>query len=615
LIYFGSRNISYIATHDILRHLKRRRKKMNKQQIVTIVFLMMLSICAFTTIQARACETNGTYSASISPTTTDTSLTHISYTITFTDTGSSNMGSGTITIPSGYSAVSLTSVTASGGQTWTESISSSTISFSASSSSGKITTDQTVKVVLTATNPASAGSYTWKTAAYSEIGQSGTAFTADPVTVTVNNAPTVSLSPSLWTMEPNQQETFTATASSGSGTYASYQWYVDGSAQSGQTASTFEFVPVSEGSYTITATVTDSLGATSAPSSAATVTVNQLTIKVTQTANGLITPGTSNVNYGDTPTFNITPAYGYYISSITADDLAVPVTSPTGQAYQFSPISASGSLTATFAINTYNLIVNVGVDGSSNIASQTVNWGSVENFAFTPNTGYSVSDVIVNGTNDKGAVNSLSLTITGDSTVSVSFSINTYTITVNEGANGVIAPGTSTVNYGATPSFTITPNAGYYIASITANGSAVTVTSSSGQTYQFSAVSANDSITATFALSSNTQTSTSTPTPSPTPTPTAAAPQTQTITPTPIPTVKPTPTPTAKPTPTHTPTPVPTRDPTATPHTSPSPTPLYVVLIAIISFAAIIILLLLTLVVRRLKRKVNQALPNPQAPL
>lgn len=586
---------------------------MHKTQILTILFLIILSICTLTSLQGNACSNEYTYSSTISPASTDAGLNQVSYIITFTDTGISSMGSGTITIPAGYTSVSMISETASGGQTWTGSISSSTISFSASSSSGEITTSQTVKVVLTATNPASAGSYTWKTAAYSGISQSGTAFTADPVTVTVNDAPTVSLSPSLWTMETNQQETFTATASSGSGTYASYQWYVDGTAQSGQTASTFSFGPASEGSYSITATVTDSLGATSAPSSAATVTVNQLTITVTQTANGLITPGTSNVNNGDTPTFNITPAHGYYISTITADGSAVPITSPSGQAYQFSPVSANGSLTATFAINTYNLIVNVGVGGSSNIASQAVNSGSVENFAFTPNTGYSVSDVIVNGTIDKEAVSTLSLTINGDTTVSVSFALNTYTITVNQGANGVIAPGTSTVNYGATPSFTITPNAGYYIASITANGSAVTVTSSSGQTYQFSPVSANDLITATFASSSNTQTST--PTPTPTPTPAAAAPQTQTITPTPTPTVKPTPTPTVKPTPTHTPTPAPTQVPTATPHTTPRPTPLYVVLIAVITFAAIIILLLLMLAVRRSKQKINKALPNPQTPL
>jgi hypothetical protein len=76
----------------------------------------------------------------------------------------------------------------------------------------------------------------------------------------------------------------------------------------------------------------------------------------------------------------------------------------------------------------------------------------------------------------------------------------TYQITVAQSAHGTIVPGTTTVDLGATPSFTITPDAGYHIASITANGEAVTVTSPSGQSYQFSAVSANGSLTATFAI-------------------------------------------------------------------------------------------------------------------
>jgi hypothetical protein len=76
----------------------------------------------------------------------------------------------------------------------------------------------------------------------------------------------------------------------------------------------------------------------------------------------------------------------------------------------------------------------------------------------------------------------------------------TYQITVTQTAHGTIVPGTTTVNFGATPSFTITPDAGYHIASITANGAAVTVTNPSGQTYQFSAVSANGSLTAIFAI-------------------------------------------------------------------------------------------------------------------
>ena len=312
---------------------------MHKTQILTILFLIMLSICTLTSLQANACSNEYTYSSTISPASTDAGLNQVSYIITFTDTGISSMGSGTITIPAGYTSVSMISETASGGQTWTGSITSTTMSFSATSSSGKITTGQTVKVAFTATNPSSAGSYTWKTSSYSNIGQGGTTFAADPATVTVNSAPTVSLSPSTWTMSMGQSKIFTATASGGTGTYTNYQWYANGVLAQSGTTSTITFTPESAGAYSISVTVTDSLGATSTASSASAVTVNQLEVAVTQTENGQITPGTSPVNYGDSPTFTITPDLGYNIASITANGVPVPVTSPDGQTYQFNSVS------------------------------------------------------------------------------------------------------------------------------------------------------------------------------------------------------------------------------------------------------------------------------------
>ncbi len=97
---------------------------------------------------------------------------------------------------------------------------------------------------------------------------------SNTVTITVNASPTVSVSPSSWTMVAGQSKMFSASASGGSGTYLSYQWYVNGVAQYGQTASTYSFAPVSSGSYLVTVTVTDSSGAVSAPSSPAVVTVS-----------------------------------------------------------------------------------------------------------------------------------------------------------------------------------------------------------------------------------------------------------------------------------------------------------------------------------------------------
>ncbi len=106
---------------------------------------------------------------------------------------------------------------------------------------------------------------------------SGASVTSNAVTITVNAAaalPSVSVSPSSWTMVAGQSKIFSASASGGSGTYVSYQWYVNGVAQYGQTASTYTLMPIASGVYSITVTVTDSSSTTSPQSSAATVTVS-----------------------------------------------------------------------------------------------------------------------------------------------------------------------------------------------------------------------------------------------------------------------------------------------------------------------------------------------------
>jgi hypothetical protein len=340
----------------------------------------------------------------------------------------------------------------------------------------------------------------------------GAAVNSTAVSVAVNVAPTVSIAPvGPVTLDAGQAQTFTASASGGTGTLT-YQWYLNGSPV-GVDSNTYIFSG-SAGSYSVTCTVTDSAFVpASAASNAVSVTVNQLTITVTQGANGVIAPGTITVNYGGSQTFTITPNTGYYIASLSVD--GSPVTA--ASSYTFSNIQASHTITATFAINT-------------------------------------------------------------------------YTITVTQGANGVIAPGTITVDYGATPSFSITPNTGYHIASITVDGASVAVTSPSGQTYQFSAVSADGSLTATFAITTSTTPKGSSP--SPTPTVSSSSPTPTVSSSSPTPTVS-----SSSPTPTVSP---------------PSPTPLYLVLAAVIIVAAIIILIFSVIAIKRRRRKLDSTLPNPE---
>jgi len=73
------------------------------------------------------------------------------------------------------------------------------------------------------------------------------------------------------------------------------------------------------------------------------------------------------------------------------------------------------------------------------------------------------------------------------------------TVTPSAGTNGSISPGTpQSVAYNGTASFTVTPNSGYTIASVTGCGGTL-----SGNTYTTGPITANCTVSATFASNYN----------------------------------------------------------------------------------------------------------------
>jgi outer membrane protein assembly factor BamB len=82
----------------------------------------------------------------------------------------------------------------------------------------------------------------------------------------------VTVSPNNATLSVGQSQLFTSSVSGGTSPY-SYQWCLDGLPVSFGTGATWEFVPVSEGSYAVDVKVTDSVGM-KATSNTADVTVN-----------------------------------------------------------------------------------------------------------------------------------------------------------------------------------------------------------------------------------------------------------------------------------------------------------------------------------------------------
>src|SRR5208283_5131467 len=188
---------------------------------------------------------------------------------------------------------------------------------------------------------------------------------------TVNVAPTVSVSPISWTMDVSQSKIFSATPSGGSGSYTSYQWYVSGVAQSGATSSTFSYSPTSSGSYLITVTVADTLGATSTQSSASSVTVSAsptvsiapvgpvtMDVGQIQTFTATASGGSGTINYQwyldssavgtNSVSYSYTASAGLHsVTCKVTDSASTPVTSPASNAVSVTVNSALAAPTVT----------------------------------------------------------------------------------------------------------------------------------------------------------------------------------------------------------------------------------------------------------------------------
>ena len=145
---------------------------------------------------------------------------------------------------------------------------------------------------------------------------------------------------------------------------------------------------------------------------------------------------------------------------------------------------------------TYTITVTAGSGGTiSPSGVVTVKSGDSVIFTITPNSGYAISDVKVDG-KSVGAVSTYTFTnVTDNHTIEATFAINVYNITASAGSGGTIIPsGNISVNYGDSKTFTITPDKGYKISDVKVDGKSVGAVS----TYTFSNITDNHTIEATF---------------------------------------------------------------------------------------------------------------------
>ena len=121
--------------------------------------------------------------------------------------------------------------------------------------------------------------------------------------------------------------------------------------------------------------------------------------------------------------------------------------------------------------NTFDVITSVpGGNGTITPSKIDVIEGSKVKIAFTPNTGYMIDKVLVNGIEKTTTGNEIEITVDEEKTVEVSYKKIPFTITVEEVTGATVDPdGTVTVSYGDNKDFTITANTGYKLAKVLVN--------------------------------------------------------------------------------------------------------------------------------------------------
>ncbi|BBB32235.1 hypothetical protein TTHT_0660 [Thermotomaculum hydrothermale] len=222
---------------------------------------------------------------------------------------------------------------------------------------------------------------------------------------------------------------------------------------------------------------------------------------ITSTAhgNGSISPeGQVEVNYGKSITFNFTPDTGYHISDVQIDGNSIGVVN----SYTFDNVTTDHTIDVFFeqdAPTTYIITASAGNGGSiSPSGNITVNEGDDITFTITPDNGYHIKDVVVDGVS-KGATSNYTFTnVTTNHTIEAQFEAdtqNTFTITASAGNGGIISPsGTITVNKGDSITFSIKPEPGYEIDYVLVDGNSVGAVTS----YTFENITVDHTIDAFF---------------------------------------------------------------------------------------------------------------------
>ena len=220
-------------------------------------------------------------------------------------------------------------------------------------------------------------------------------------------------------------------------------------------------------------------------------------IQTTVSAGGTISPvGPVTVQYGGSQSFSITPNAGYYLGDVMVDGNSVTPSPPKYGTYVLTLTNVTSDRTIRAVFQPNPLIETTADSGGAifPVGPVSVQYGESITFTINPNSGYSILDVIVDGIS-KGPLSTWTFTnVTSDRSIRAVFRPSPVIRTIADTGGTIFPPGPLTINYGGNQSFTIIPDAGYYIYDVLVNGASVGAVS----TYTFTDVTSDQTIRAIF---------------------------------------------------------------------------------------------------------------------
>jgi hypothetical protein len=199
------------------------------------------------------------------------------------------------------------------------------------------------------------------------------------------------------------------------------------------------------------------------------------------------------VDEDSSQTFAIIPDPGHHIVDVVVDGISKGAISR----YTFSQVGADHTINALFGVDTYTITASSGSNGViSPEGSVSVNNSESKTYTITPNAGYQVAEVLVDG-QPVGPISTYTFkNVSADHTISVSFSAKLFTITAVAGENGRVSPYESVeVAYGENQTFFFEAESGFHIADVLVNDQSLGAVDS----YTFKAVDACHTLEVVFS--------------------------------------------------------------------------------------------------------------------